>query len=155
MESTFSSLCSCSDSFSLPRQGAAHANVDSLPPHDLVIRTDGSVPLSFGKGGSGVLSHCGSEATLSFSAGPVCSSFPLKSAPFCKLFAGLGSNNKSAIIFSFPTLALPSPLCPLLCLSLYLYHSGRSAETNFSFLLYYPGTMGPQTLVSPMENAAN
>ena len=44
---------------------------------DLVLWTDGSVP--FGKGGSGVLaicSLCGTEATLSFSAGPVCSSFP-------------------------------------------------------------------------------
>ena len=46
------------------------------PPHDLVLWTDGSVP--FGKGGSGVLANCslcGTEATLSFSAGPVCSSF--------------------------------------------------------------------------------
>ena len=40
---------------------------------------DGSVPFLFGKGGSGVLANCslcGAKATLSFSAGPVCSSFP-------------------------------------------------------------------------------
>ena len=51
---------------------------DSLPPHDLILWTDGSVPFPFGKGGSGVLaicSLCGTETTLSFSAGPVCSSF--------------------------------------------------------------------------------
>ena len=49
-----------------------------FPPHDLVLWTDGSVPFPFGKGGSGVLANCslcGAEATLSYSAGPVCSSF--------------------------------------------------------------------------------
>ena len=49
--------------------------------------------------------------------------FPLKPAPFCTLFAGLGSTNKSAIslLFSYYlTLALSSPLCFLLHLSFYL-----------------------------------
>ena len=48
--------------------------------------------------------------------------FPLKPAPFCKLFASLGSTNKSAIslLFYYLTLALSSPPCPLLHLSLYL-----------------------------------
>ena len=49
-----------------------------FPLHDLVRWTDDSVPLRFVKGGSGVLylcSLCGTEATLSFLAGPVCSSF--------------------------------------------------------------------------------
>ena len=62
----------------LSRQGTVLAPLDSLPPHDLVIWTDGSVPFPFGKGGSGVLAHCslyGTEATLSFSASPACSSF--------------------------------------------------------------------------------
>ena len=48
------------------------------PPHDLVLWTDGSVSFPFGKGGSGVLANCslsGTEATLSFSTGPVGSSF--------------------------------------------------------------------------------
>ena len=43
-----------------------------------MLWTDGSVPFPFGKGGSGVLancSFCGTEATLFFSAGPVCSNF--------------------------------------------------------------------------------
>ena len=77
VESTLSSPCSRSDP---PHscQGAALAHLDSLSPHDLVPWTDGSVPFPFGKGGSGVLANCslcGTEATLSFSAGPVCSSF--------------------------------------------------------------------------------
>ena len=55
--------------------------------------------------------------------------FPLKPAPFSKLFAGLGSTSKSAIsllFFSYLTLALFSPPCPLLHLSFYLNLSVRS-----------------------------
>ena len=77
VESTLTTPCSRSDP-PLSRQGAALTHVDSLPPHDLVLWSDGSVPFPFGKGGSGVLANCslcGTEATFSFSAGPVCSSF--------------------------------------------------------------------------------
>ena len=62
----------------LSRQGVALAHLDSLTAHDLVLWTDSSVPFPFGRGGSGALANCslcGTEATLSFSAGPVCSSF--------------------------------------------------------------------------------
>ena len=57
--------------------------------------------------------------------------FPLKPAPFCTLFAGLDSINKSAIfvLLSFYlTLVLSSPLCPLLHLSSYLKLCGRSGR---------------------------
>ena len=77
VEFTLSTPCSRSDP-PLSRQGATLAHLDSLPPHDLVLWTNGSVLFLFGKGGSGVLancSFCGIEATLSFSAGPVYSSF--------------------------------------------------------------------------------
>ena len=60
-----------------------------FPPHDLVLWTDGSVPFPFGKGGCGVLANCslfGTETTLSFSAGPVCSSF---SAEACAILHAL------------------------------------------------------------------
>ena len=67
VESTLPSLCSHSDLL-LSYQGAALAHLDSLPPHDLVLWTDGSDVLAN-------RSLCGTEATLSFSAGPVCSSF--------------------------------------------------------------------------------
>ena len=57
--------------------------------------------------------------------------FPLKPAPFCTLFAGLGSNNKSAISLLFSsclTLVLSSPPCPLLDLSFYIKLCGRSGR---------------------------
>ena len=77
VDSTLSTPCSRSDPL-LSRQGTALTHLDSLPPHDLVLWTDDSVPFPFGKGGSDILancSFCGTEATLSFLAGPVCSSF--------------------------------------------------------------------------------
>ena len=85
---TLSTPCSRSDP-TLSRQGAALAHLDFLSLHDLVLWTDGCVPFPFGKGGSGVLascSLCGTEATLSFSAGPVCSSF---SAEACAILHAL------------------------------------------------------------------
>ena len=72
--------------------------------------------------------------------------FPLKSVPFCTLFAGLGSTNKSAIsllFFYYLTLTLSSPLCPFLHLSSYLKlcgRSGRSCLLSFSILLGYNGS---------------
>ena len=57
--------------------------------------------------------------------------FPLKPAPFCTLFAGLGNTNKSAIflLFSFGlTLVLSLPPCSLLHLSCYLKLCGRSGR---------------------------
>ena len=57
--------------------------------------------------------------------------FPLKPAPFCTLFAGLGSTNKSVIFLLFSyylTLVLSSPPCPLLHLSSYLKLCGRSGR---------------------------
>ena len=57
--------------------------------------------------------------------------FPLKPAPFCTLFAGLGSTIKSAIslLFSYYlTLVLSSPPCPPLHLSFYLKLCGRSGR---------------------------
>ena len=72
--------------------------------------------------------------------------FPLKPEPFCTLFAGLGSTNKSAtsLLFSYYlTLVLSSPLCPLLHLSFYLKLCGRS-DRNCLFsppaLLDYSGS---------------
>ena len=100
VESTLPTPCSRSDP-PLTRQGAALAHLDSLPPHDLVLWTDGSVPFPFGKGCSGVLANCSLSVALRplfpFRQAQYVPVFPLKSAPFCRLFAGLGSTNKSAI----------------------------------------------------------
>ena len=59
--------------------------------------------------------------------------FPLKPAPFCTLFVGLGSTNKSAIslLFSYLTIVPFSPPCPLLHLSSYLKFCGRSGRNCF------------------------
>ena len=57
--------------------------------------------------------------------------FPLKPAPFCTLFAGLGNTTKSAISLLFSscmTLVLSSPSCPLFHLSCYLKLCGRSGR---------------------------
>ena len=67
--------------------------------------------------------------------------FPLKPAPFCTLFAGLGSTNKSAIslFFYYLTLVLSSPPCPLFHLSFYLKLCGRSGR---NCLLFPPALSG-------------
>ena len=107
VESTLPTPCSRSDS-PLSRQGAPLAHLDSLPPHDLVLWTDGSVPFCFGKGGSGVLaicSLCGTEATLSISAGPVCSSF---SAEACAILHALCWSRQHQQICHFSSLYLLS-----------------------------------------------
>ena len=103
VKSTLSSSCCHSDP-PLSRQGTALAHLDSLPPHDLVFWTDSSVPFPFGKGGSGILSNCslcGTEATLSFSAGPACSSF---SAEACTILPALlvsAAPTSLQLLFSF------------------------------------------------------
>ena len=107
VESTLSSPCSRSDS-PHSRQGAALAHLDSLPPHDLVLWTDGSVPFPFGKGGSGVLANCflcGTEATFFFSAGPVCSSF---SAEACAILHALCWSQQYQQVCHFSSLLLLS-----------------------------------------------
>ena len=107
IESTLSSPCSRSDP-PLSHQGAALAHLDSLPPHDLVFWTDGSVPYPYGKDGSGVLaicSLCGTEAALSFSAGPVCSSF---SAEACTILHTLCWSRQQQRVCHFSSLLLLS-----------------------------------------------
>ena len=147
VESTLTFSCSRSDT-PLFRQGAALAHLDSLPPHDLVLWTDGSIPFLLGKGGSGVLANCslcGTEATLSFSAGPAqyVQVFPLKPAPFCMFFAGLGSTNKSAIsllFFSCLTLVLSSPPSFLLSQTLWQIWQELSSLSSCSIRLrWVPG----------------
>ena len=136
VESTLPTPCSRSDP-PHSRQGAALAHLDSLPPHDLVLWTDGSVPFPFGKGGSGVLANCslcGTEATLSFSAGPVCSSFSAEACAILHALCWSRQHHKvchfsSLLFFSCLTLVLSSPPCPLLYLSCYLKLCGRSGRS--------------------------
>ena len=78
VESTLSTPCSRSDP-PLSRQGAALVHLDSLPPHDLVLWTDGFVPFPFGKGGSGVLANCSLSVALR-------SLFPFRQAQYAQVF---------------------------------------------------------------------
>ena len=86
----------------LSRQDAALALLNSLPLYDLVLWTNGSVSSHFVKGGSGALANCSLSLSValmllsSFRQAQYVQIFPLKPVPFCKLFAGLGSTNKSA-----------------------------------------------------------
>ena len=71
--------------------------------------------------------------------------FPLKPAPFCTLFAGLGSTNKCAtsLLFYYLTLVLSTPPCPLLHLSCYLKlcdRSGRNCLLSPPVLSGYNGS---------------
>ena len=73
-----------------------------------MLWTDGSVPFPFGKGGSGVLANCslcGTEATLSFSAGLVCSSF---SAEACTILHALCWSQQHQQVCHFSSLILLS-----------------------------------------------
>ena len=155
VESTLSFSCSRSDP-PHSRQGAALAHLDSLPPwlslppHDLVLWTDGSVPFSFGKGGSGVLancSHCGTEATLSFSAGPVCTSFSAEASAILHALCWSRQHHK-VCHFSFLLLSdsrsvlatLSSPPSFLLSQTLWQIWQELSTLSSFSIRLQWvPG----------------
>ena len=127
--------------------GAALVHLDSLPPYDLVLWTDGSVP--FGKGGSGVLANCflcGTEATLSFSAGPVCSRF---SAEACAILHALCWSRHHQQVCHFLSLLLSDSRSVLSSISPFI--SISLAGTVFSLFLFHQATMGPRTFASPRE----
>ena len=138
------------------RQGAALAHLDSLLPHDLVLWTDGSVPFPSGKGGSGVLANCslcGTEATLSFSAGPVCSSF---SAEACAILHALCWSRQHQQVCHFSSLLLLSDSRSVLSsISPLISHSVADLAGTVFSLLFYQTTMGPQTLILPGNDAAD
>ena len=162
VESTLSTQCSRSDP-PYSRQRAALANFDSLPPHDLVLWTDGSFLFLLARTAPAFLPTALSVALrplFPFPQAQYAQVFPLKPAPFCTLFAGLGNTNKSAIslLFSYYlTLVLSSPPCPLLHLSFYLKlcgRSGRNCLLSPSVLLDYngsPDTRFSQGTTRPMS----
>ena len=113
VESAFSSSCFRSAP-TLSCQGEALAHLDSLLHHDLVLRTDGFVPFPLGKDGSGVLANCSlcsTEATLSFSASPVCSSF---STEACAILHAFCWSRKHQQLCHSSSLLLLSDSCSVL-----------------------------------------
>ena len=113
VESTLPSLCSHSDLL-LSCQGAALATLTLSP---LMIWYSGQTALFLfllAKAAPAFLSTALSVALrplFPFRQAQYVPVFPLKPAPFCTLFAGLGNTNKSAIflVFSCLTLVLFSP----------------------------------------------
>ena len=153
VESTLSSSCSRSDP-PFFRQDAALAHLDSLP---LIIWYSGQTALflfPLAKVVPAFLPTVLSAALrplFVFQQAQSAQVFLLKPAPFCTLFAGLGSTNKPATSlllsgsrFVLATLSsLPSFSYFKLC--------GRSGRNCLFLLLFYQTTMGPWTLVSPRE----
>ena len=88
-----------------------------------------------------------SVAILSFSAGPVCSSF---SAKACAILHALSWSRQHQQVCHFSSLVLLSNSRSVLS-SIFLFTSISLAGTLFSFFLFYQATMDPQTLVSPRE----
>ena len=136
VESTLFTTCSCSDP-PLFRQGAALAHLDSLSPHDLVLWTDFLFLFLLARAAPAFLptAFCVALRPLfPFRQAQFAPVFPLKPAPFCTLFAGLGNTNKSAISLlfsSYLTLVLSLPPCSLLHRSFYLKLCGRSGRNCF------------------------
>ena len=98
VESTLSFPCSRSD---LPLTRQAGLSLTLTLSH---LTTDCSVSFLFSKVGSDVLAYCSlctTEASLSFSAGPVCLGFSAEACTILQVFSGLGSTNKSATSFLF------------------------------------------------------
>ena len=125
VESTLTSSCSRSDP-PLSRQGAALAYLDSVP---LTIWCSGLTALFLFLLERAAPAYLPTALSVeprplfSFQQAQYIPVFPLKPAPFCTPFAGLGNTIKSAIFLLFPyylTLVLSSPLCPLLHLFFYL-----------------------------------
>ena len=156
VKSTLSSSCSRSD-LPLSRQGAALAHPNSLPPHNLVISTDGSVPFPFCKSSSGVLltAHFVALRPLfPFRQAQFVQVFPMKHMQaFCKLFASLGSTNKSATALLFSSSQTLTLSVPLLSVFPFTPNSlAHLAGTVASFVLYFQTTMDPWTLVFPQRS---
>ena len=131
VESTLSSPCSRSDP-PFSRQGATLAHLDSLP---LMIWYSGETTLFLLARVAPAFLPTALTVALRplfpFRQAQYVQVFPLKPAPFCTLFAGLGSTNKPVIslLFSYYlTLVLSLPPCPLLHLSSYLKLCGRSGR---------------------------
>ena len=119
VESTLSSTCSCSNP-PFSRQDAALAHLDSLP---LIIWYSGQTALFLFPLAKVVPAFLPTVLSVAlrplfpFQQAQYAQVFLLKPAPFCTLFAGLGSTNKPATSLLL-ALVLFSPPCPPFHLSL-------------------------------------
>ena len=136
VESTLSTRCSCSDPPSLAKVWLS----PTLALSPLMIWYSGQTTLFLFLLVRAALAFLPTALSVAlrplfpFRQAQYAPVFLLKPAPFCTLFAGFGSTNKSAIslLFSYYlTLVLSSPPCPFLHLSSYLKLCGRSSRNCF------------------------
>ena len=134
------------------------AKVRLSPPSCLVLWTDGSVPFPFSKGGSDVLANCslcGTEATLSLSAGLACSSFSAEACAIPHALCWSRQHQQVCHFFSllsYRTRVLSSP--PSFLLSRIIGRSGKvSSLSSCSIRLHWlpghsflPGNDAPDEL---------
>ena len=121
----------------LSRQGAALFALTTWCPEQIALFL-----FRFGKGGSGVSANCslcGTEATLSFSAVPVCSSF---SAEACAILQALFWSRQHQQVCHFAFSPLWFLLCPrhFVLSSIFPFISNSLedlTETVFFLLLFY------------------
>ena len=129
--------------------GTSFSYHDSLPSHDFVIWTYGSVPFPFGEGSSCVFAHYhfGAETPLPFWLEEYIQAFPLKPAPFCKLLAGVSSAIMipTSISYSSQILALS---CVILLPSFYLTLTGIFGTNYLFFFPLLSGYNGSRSLIS-------
>ena len=152
MESTLSSSCSHSDP-PPSHQGAALSHLDSLP---LMIWHPGLTALFLLLLAKAALAYLPTAFSVALrplfplQQAQYVQVFLLKPVPFCMLFAGLGSTNKSAIsrLFSYYlTLVLSSPLSFLLPRTPWQIWQELSSLSSCSIRLQWV----PRILVSPGE----
>ena len=140
---------------STARLQIASSRLSSLPPSDIQVWTDGSVPSLFGPGGAGVYatcSKCNTSHSLSFSFGPIASSFTAETFALkqglawctshlmtCKFQSVLfltHSQSALSILSSAPTYLLPESVWNVWSLA-----SSLSNNTTLSFQ-WVPGHAG-------------
>ena len=140
---------------STARLQTASSRLSSLPPSDIQVWTDGSVPSLFGPGGAGVYvtcSKCNTSNSLSFSSGPIASSFTAETFAFkqglvwctshfmtCKFQSVLfltDSQSALSTLSSAPSYLLPESLSNVWSLA-----SSLSNNTTLSFQ-WVPGHAG-------------
>ena len=137
------------------RLQSASNRLSSLPPSDIQVWTDGSVPFLFGPDGAGVYvtcSKCNTSNSLSFSTGPIASSFTAETFALkqgldwctsylmtCKFKSALfltDSQSALSILSSAPSYLLPESLWNVWSLA-----SSLSNNTTLSFQ-WVPGHAG-------------
>ena len=140
---------------STARLQSASSRLSSFPPSDIQVWTDGTVPSLFGPGGAGVYvtcSKCNTSNSLSFSTGPIASSFTAETFALkqgldwctshlmtCKFQSVLFLTDAQSALSIFSS--APSSLLPESLYNVWSLASSLSNNTTLSFQ-WVPGHAG-------------